>query len=271
VGPGAFDGRNLYFGVREHAMGAIVNGMAYHGAFRPFGSTFLVFSDYMRGSIRLAALSRLPVVFVFTHDSIFVGEDGPTHEPIEQTASLRLIPNLHVWRPADGVETALAWGMALERRDGPSALVLTRQKLPPIERPGRIGERELRRGGYLVAGDDHPDAVVAATGSELHLAMGARTALAPRGLRLSVVSIPCLEILEEQDAAYRASLFPPDVPVATVEAGRTLPWRALTGSRGLTIGIDRFGASAPGPVNGEKFGFTVEAVTSAIARWLGQD
>jgi transketolase len=270
VSPGAFDGRNIHFGVREHAMGAVVNGMAYHGAFRPYGSTFLVFSDYMRGAIRLAALSRLPVVFVFTHDSVFVGEDGPTHQPIEQVASLRLIPHLHVWRPGDGVETALAWGMALERRDGPSVLVLTRQKLPPIERPGRIGERELRRGGYLVAGDEDPHAVVAATGSELHLAVGARAALATRGVRLNVVSMPCVEIFEEQDAAYRDSLFPAGVPVATIEAGRTDPWRGLAGPAGLTIGIDRFGASAPGPVVAEKLGLTVESATMRIAEWLGR-
>jgi transketolase len=269
VAPGAFDGRNLHFGVREHAMGAIVNGIAYHGAFRPFGSTFLVFSDYMRGAIRVAALSKLPVVFVFTHDSIFVGEDGPTHEPIEQVASLRLIPNLHVWRPADGVETALAWGMALERRDGPSAIVLCRQKLPPIERPLRIGERELRRGGYLVAGDESPQAVVAATGSELQLAVGAREALAKRGIKLNVVSIPCVEILHAQDAKYQRGLFPEGVPVATIEAGRTDPWRALTGPAGLAIGIDHYGASAPGGVNGEKFGFTVEAVAGKIEAWLG--
>jgi transketolase len=268
VGPGTFEGRNLHFGVREHAMGAIVNGIAYHGAFRPFGSTFLVFSDYMRGAIRVAALSKLPVVFVFTHDSIFVGEDGPTHEPIEQVASLRLIPNLHVWRPADGVETALAWAMALERKDGPSVLVLCRQKLPPIERPLRIGERDLRRGGYLVAGDAAPDAVVAATGSELHLAIGAREALAQRGLKLNVVSIPCVELFHAQDAAYQRSLFPEGVPVATVEAGRTDPWQALTGASGLTIGIDRYGASAPGSVNAEKFGFTVPAVTEKIEAWL---
>ncbi len=268
VGPGAFDGRNLRFGVREHAMGAIVNGIAYHGAFRPFGSTFLVFSDYMRGAIRIAALSKLPVVFVFTHDSIFVGEDGPTHEPNEQVASLRLIPNLHVWRPADGIETALAWGMALERKDGPSALVLGRQKVPAIERPGRIGERDLRRGGYLVAGDATPHAVVAATGSELHLAIGAREALGGRGVKLNVVSIPCVEILAAQDASYRRELFPRGVRVAAVEAGRSDPWRALTGPNGLTIGIDRYGASAPGSVNAEKFGFTVEAVTATIEAWL---
>jgi transketolase len=223
----------------------------------------------MRGAIRLAAISKLPVVFVFTHDSVFVGEDGPTHEPIEQIASLRLIPNLNVWRPADGIETALAWGMALERKDGPSAIVLSRQKLPPIERPGRIGERELRRGGYLVAGDDTPQAVVAATGSELHLAIGAREALAQRGLKLNVVSIPCVEIFAAQEASYRGGIFPSGVPVATIEAGRTDVWRALTGPSGLAIGIDHYGASAPGGVNGEKFGFTVPAVTAKIEAWLG--
>jgi transketolase len=270
VGPGSFDGRNLHFGVREHAMGAIVNGFAYHGAFRPFGSTFLVFADYMRGAIRVAALSKLPVIFVFTHDSIFVGEDGPTHEPIEQIASLRLIPNLHVWRPADGVETALAWGMALERRDGPSALILSRQKLPAIERHLRIGERELRRGGYLVAGDDTPRAILAATGSELHLAVGAREAFAKRDVKLNVVSIPCAELLHAQDPAYYRDLFPEGVPVATIEAGRTDLWRGLAGPRGLTIGIDRYGASAPGSVNGEEFGFTVAAVTAKIEAWLAK-
>ena len=268
VSPGSFEGRNIRFGVREHAMGAVLNGIAYHGSFRPYGSTFLVFSDYMRGAIRLAALSRLPVVYVFTHDSIFVGEDGPTHEPIEQVASLRLVPNLHVWRPADGVETALAWGMALERGDGPSAIVLTRQKLPAIARPSGAGEAEMRRGGYRVAGTGRPDAVVAATGSELSLAVGAREALAAKGVELHVVSIPCAEIFAAQDGAYRDALFPPGVPVATIEAGRTTPWRALAGPKGLCLGIDHYGASAPGGVLGEKFGFTVEAVTRAIEEWL---
>jgi transketolase len=159
--------------------------------------------------------------------------------------------------------------MALERKDGPSAIVLSRQKLPPIERPGRIGERELRRGGYLVAGDESPRAVVAATGSELHLAIGAREALSKRGLKLNVVSIPCVEILEAQEASYRGELFPPGVPVATIEAGRTDLWRTLTGPAGLAIGIDHYGASAPGGVNGEKFGFTVPAVTAKIEAWLG--
>jgi transketolase len=268
VGPGSFDGRNLHFGIREHAMGAMLNGIAYHGAFRPYGSTFLVFSDYMRPSIRVAALSHLPVIYVFTHDSIFVGEDGPTHEPIEHVASLRLIPNLHVWRPADGLETALAWGMALARKDGPSAIVLSRQKLPPIARRSGVGEADFRRGGYLVAGEANPDAVVAATGSELHLAMGAREAIAAKGRKLNVVSIPCVELFHAQDPAYRAALFPDGVPVATIEAGRTDLWRALTGPTGLAIGIDGYGASAPAAVNAEKFGFTVDAVTAKIAAWL---
>ena len=268
VGPGSFEGRNLHFGIREHAMGAILNGIVYHGAFRPYGSTFLVFSDYMRPSIRLAALSKLPVLYIFTHDSIFVGEDGPTHEPIEHLAALRIIPNLQVWRPADGLECALAWGMALERRDGPTAIALSRQKLPPIARRDGLGEADFRRGAYLVAGDPAPAAVVAATGSELHLAMGAREALARRGVALNVVSIPCVELFHEQPQEVRDALFPAGVPVATVEAGRTGPWRALAGPGGLCLGIDHYGASAPGSVNGEKFGFTVEAVTARIEAWL---
>src|SRR5262249_2903663 len=160
---------------------------------------FLVFSDYMRGAIRVAAIAKLPVIYVFTHDSIFVGEDGPTHEPVEQISALRLVPNLHVWRPADGAETALACGMALERRDGPSALVLTRQKLPAFDRPSGAGEAEMRRGGYRVAGGPDPHAIVAATGSEVGLALGAREALTARGVRLDVVSIPCLEIFRAQE------------------------------------------------------------------------
>ena len=269
VGPGSFEGRNLHFGIREHAMGALLNGIVYHGSFRPYGATFLVFSDYMRPSMRLAALSKLPVIYVFTHDSIFVGEDGPTHEPIEHVASLRLIPNLHLWRPADGLETALAWGMALERTDGPSALILTRQKLPPIARRDGLKEADFRRGGYLVAGDASPRAVVAATGSELHLAMGAREALAAKGISINVVSLPCVELFHAQPQAYRDSLFPAGAPVATIEAGRTDPWRALTGPKGLALGIDHYGASAPATVNGEKFGFTVEAVTARLQAWLG--
>jgi len=269
VNAGKYGGRNLHFGIREHAMGAMLNGLAYDGAFRPYGSTFLVFSDYMRPSIRLAALSKLPVIYVFTHDSIFVGEDGPTHEPIEHAAALRAIPNLRVLRPADGYETALAWGMALERVDGPTALLLTRQKLPPIEREAKGELADPRRGAYLIAGDARPDAIVAASGSELHLAVAARVALAQAGKKLNVVSVPSLELFFAQDPQYRDRLFPPSVPVATIEAGITRPWLILTGRDGLAIGIDHYGASAPAEVLGEKFGFTPQAVTDKIRTWLG--
>ncbi len=263
-----FQGRTLHFGVREHAMGAMLNGMLYHGSFRPYGATFLIFSDYMRPSVRLAALSHLPAIYVFTHDSIFVGEDGPTHEPIEHAFALRLIPNLHVFRPADGLETALAWGMALERTDGPTALLLTRQKLPAIEREATGELADPRRGAYLVAGEGRPDAVVAGTGSELQLAVAARKELAGEGKNLHVVSVPCLEIFRQQDPAYRKQLFPAGVPVATIEAGRTEPWRSLTGPDGLCIGIDRFGASAPADVVAETLGITPDHVTSRIREWL---
>jgi transketolase len=268
IAAGEYSGRNIHFGVREHAMGALANGMLYYGAFRPYAATFLVFSDYMRPSIRLAALAGLPAIYVFTHDSIFVGEDGPTHEPIEHASALRLIPNLHVFRPADGLETALAWAHALERTDGPTALLLTRQKVPAIDREveGELGDPT--RGGYLVAGEERPDAVVAATGSELHLALAAREALATDGKRLNVVSMPCLEVFYGQDAGYRSRLLPAGVPTATVEAGSTQPWRGLAGPDGLTLGIDRFGASAPANVLAERFGFTAEAVTARIREWL---
>lgn len=268
VAPGDYRGRNLRFGVREHAMGAILNGMALHGAFRPYGATFLVFSDYMRPAIRLAALSHLPVIYVFTHDSIFLGEDGPTHQPVEQLWALRLIPNLWVLRPADGYETAASWGLALARRSGPSALCLTRQKVPAIERTAAGELADPRRGAYVVAGGERPDVVIAATGSELHLAVEAAMALAGAGRRPRVVSVPCLELFDEQDATYRNALFPPGVPVATIEAGRTVPWRVLAGPGGLTIGADRFGASAPCAVIAERFGLTVEAVTARIREWL---
>jgi len=268
VGPGEYLGRNLHYGVREHAMGAIVNGMLYYGAFRPYGATFLIFSDYMRPAIRLAALAGLPAIYVFTHDSIFVGEDGPTHEPIEQTSSLRLIPNLHVFRPADGYETAVAWGEALKRTDGPSALLLSRQKLPALARA--TGElSDPRRGAYLIAGDDGPDAVVIATGSEVHLGLAAREALAAEGKRLNVVSALCLEVFQAQDQAYRDRLLPRDLPTASIEAGRTDPWARLTGRDGLNLGIDRFGASAPAGELAKQFGITEESVTQRLREWLG--
>ncbi len=268
VGPGAYEGRNLHFGIREHAMGAVMNGIAYHGSLRPFGSTFLVFSDYMRPSIRVAALAGLPVVYVFTHDSIFVGEDGPTHQPVEHLAALRAIPNLRVFRPADGFETALAWGLSLERTDGPAALVLSRQKLPPL--PARAGSavEDARLGAWIVADAERPHAVVAATGSEVHLALATREILEEDGLRLRIVSIPCLDLFLSQEEAHRERLFPRGVPVATLEAGRTDPWKVLTGLTGLALGIDRFGASAPQSVLAERFGFTAAAVADRIRAWL---
>jgi transketolase len=268
VGADDFSGRNLHFGVREHAMGAILNGFLYHGSFRPYGGTFLIFSDYMRPAIRLAGLAGLPAIYVLTHDSIFLGEDGPTHQAVEQASALRLIPNLRVFRPADGFETALCWGLALEHTTGPSALLLTRQKVPPLERSARGELADPRRGGYLVAGERKPDAIVVATGSEVHMAMAARRALAEEGKRVHVVSVPCLELLQQQDPVYRARLFPAGVPVASVEAGRTGLWRGLTGATGLNIGVDRFGASAPSGVMGEKYGLTDEAVTAAVRDWL---
>jgi len=269
VGPGEYEGRNLHYGIREHAMGAVVNGFLYHGAFRPYGATFLVFSDYMRPPLRVAGLSGLPAIHVFTHDSIFVGEDGPTHQPVEQAWALRMIPNQHVYRPADGRETALAWGMALKRTDGPTVMLLSRQTLPPIE-PTVSGElADPRRGAYLVRGDERPEAILAATGSEVHLAIAAYETLAAEGKKLAVVSIPCVELFHEQPDVYRQRLFPRGVRVATIEAGVTLPWRALTGPDGLTIGIDIYGASAPSSVVAEKFGLTPEAVTAKIREWLG--
>ena len=267
--PGAFSGRNLHFGIREHAMGAMMNGMLYHGSFRPYGATFLVFSDYMRPSIRVAALSGIPAIYIFTHDSIFVGEDGPTHEPIEHAAALRLIPGVHVYRPADGLETALAWGHAMERTDGPTCLLLSRQGLPAIDRMNGKLDPNLKRGAYKVRGEGSPDAVVAATGSELHLAVAASIALAGEGRNIHVVSIPCLERFVAEGPAYRRELFPDGVPVATVEAGRTDPWRALCGRDGLAIGIDRFGASAPAAVLAVEYGMTADAVTVKIRSWLG--
>jgi transketolase len=259
-------GRNLHFGVREHAMGAISNGIALHGAFHPVASTFLVFSDYMRPALRLAAIMRLPVTVVFTHDSLMVGEDGPTHQPVEHVASLRLIPNLRVVRPADGAEVAAAWTLALTRRDGPVLLVLTRQNLPRLPRPDGFAREDLMRGGYVISEPAaRPRAAVVATGSEVHLAIGAAEVLAGRGVHVRVVSMPCLEEFLEQDAAYRARVLPRDLPVFAVEMGRPEIWCQLTGSLDRVIGVSRFGASAPYKVLAEKLGFTVAAVAEALA------
>ena len=258
-------GQNLRFGVREHAMGSICNGMAYHGGCRTFAATFFVFSDYMRPAVRLAALNSLPVVYVWTHDSIGLGEDGPTHQPVEHLMSLRAMPNLAVVRPADANETAAAWRYAFERTTGPTALVLSRQDLPVVTAAGAPG---AERGGYVLA--DGADAIVLATGSEVSLALEARARLAAEGVRVRVVSMPCWELFAAQDAAYRESVLPAAITArVAVEAGSTFGWREHVGARGAVVGLDRFGASAPGEVLMEKLGITTEAVIAAVRRVIG--
>jgi transketolase len=270
---GDFDARYIHFGVREHGMGAILNGLALHGGIRPFGGTFLIFSDYMRPSIRLAALMEQPVTYVFTHDSIGLGEDGPTHQPVEQLMSLRLIPGLDVIRPADGPETAMAWAMAIENRHGPTALVLTRQKLPNLER-GEAGPyapaEHARKGGYVLADPvigGHavtPQVILIGTGSEVQLCLAARDLLAQDGIAARVVSMPSLNRFSAQPDDYRARVLPPSVTArVVVEAGVTRGWAGIAGPAGVVIGLDRFGASAPGSIVMEKLGFTPEHVADS--------
>jgi len=273
-GPDDRSGRNLQFGVREHAMGAIVNGLAYHGGFLPFGSTFLTFSDYMRPPIRLAALSELHVVIVFTHDSIGMGEDGPTHQPIEHLAALRVIPNVLVVRPADANETAEAWRIAVTERNRPVLLALTRQKLPVLDLGSYPALREgVSRGAYVLAdaeGSGGPDVAIVATGSEVHLALDARTRLAEEGLHARVVSAPCLEIFGEQPGSYRDDVVPPGVPLVAVEAGVPTGWTTYFGTGAVTVGLDRFGASAPGDTAMKELGFSVEHVIERVHEAVGR-
>ncbi len=271
-------GRNIPFGIREHGMGAIVNGAAAHGGIvKPYGSTFLMFSDYMRGSVRLSALMGLPVVWVWTHDSVGLGEDGPTHQPVEHYAALRAIPELWVIRPADANETVQAWRVALEREDGPVALLLSRQGIPVLDRDGEgIGQAsELERGGYVLwdssAGDGQgagdgpaaPELILISTGAEVALTLQAGRALAAEGTRVRVVSMPCMELFELQPPAYRDQVLPPGAgPRLAVEPGVSLSWWRWVGEQGGVLGIDRFGASAPGPTVLEKLGFTAENVAT---------
>lgn len=268
---GASGGGNyIHYGVREFAMAAAQNGMVLHGGFLPTSGTFLVFSDYMRNALRLAALMRIRSIFVLTHDSIGVGEDGPTHQPIEHVASLRLIPNMDVWRPADTLESFCAWRAAVERRDGPSCLVFSRQNLEQFAgdaaRVTGIG-----RGGYVLAEADRaPDVVLIGTGSELGLAMGARAALAQQGIAARVVSMPCADLFLRQDAAWRDTVLPRGVPRVAVEAGVSDYWHRFVGLEGAVVGIDRFGESAPAGTLFRHFGFTVENVTAAALRVLGR-
>jgi transketolase len=264
VGGGwSYAGRNVHFGVREHAMAAAVNGLVYHGGFIPFAATFLIFSDYMRPSMRLAALAHLHAIFVFTHDSIGVGEDGPTHEPIEQLAGLRAVPNLLVIRPCDANETRWAWQVAVEERDRPTALIFTRQEVPTLDRGTYAPAEMLRRGAYVLnpADDGPPDIVLIASGSEVSLIVAAEPILREAGLRARLVSMPSWRLFEEQTAEYRESVLPAHLTARlSVEAASPLGWERWTGSHGAIIGLDRFGASAPGDVVFKELGFTVDHV-----------
>ncbi len=260
-------GRIIHFGVREHAMGAIMNGMALHGGVHPFGGTFLIFSDYMRPAIRLAALMQLPVTYVFTHDSIGLGEDGPTHQPIEHLAALRAIPGLLDLRPADGPETAEAWRAALSHRTGPSFLALTRQTVPSIDRgPGRPSASGLHRGAYILreARSGAPDAVVIASGSEIGTALEARALLHDDGIDARVVSMPSWRLFAAQPADYRNAVLPDGVLKVSIEAGSTMGWDRWVGPDGISIGIDRFGASAPFQEIYRRYGVTADAVRTAV-------
>jgi transketolase len=260
-------GRNIAFGIREHAMGSIVNGLALHGGMvKPYGSTFLIFSDYMRPAVRLSALSRLSSLWVWTHDSVGLGEDGPTHQPVEHYAALRAIPQLWFVRPADAKETAGAWKVALEREDGPVALALSRQKLPTLEETQRDG---VERGAYVLweseGANGSPDAIVIASGSEVHLALEAARRLDEQGVHGRVVSMPCWELFEEQPADYRSEVLPPDVKArVSVEAGVELGWSRWVGDEGDSISIERFGASAPGGTVLENLGYSVDNVVARV-------
>jgi len=268
-----YAGRVLHFGIREHAMGAILNGIAVHGGTRVFGATFLTFSDYMRPSVRLAALMQLPVTYVWTHDSIGLGEDGPTHQPIEHLAALRAIPGLDVVRPADANETTAAWQAILSRSDRPAGLVLTRQNVPvlPREEDGFSDTSNVHRGGYvLIDAPDldgrsgQPDVVLVGTGSEVQLAVQARELLAERGVRARVVSMPCREWFDEQETAYRETVVPPVVKArVSVEAGIAQGWREVVGDHGRIVSVEHYGASADYQRIYRELGLTAEAVADA--------
>jgi len=266
ISPNRFAGaQTIDFGVREHAMGAICNGLMLHGGLRPYCATFLVFHDYQRPSVRLSALMKQPVVYIYTHDSVFLGEDGPTHQPIATLAALRALPDVTVIRPADAAETVEAWKLALRTTDGPTALVLTRQSLPVLDRDDVADAYGVRRGGYVLSDGADPQVVLVATGSEVSLCLSAQEVLAAQGVSSRVVSMPSLEVFQQQEAEYRDGVLLADVPRVTVEAGSTFGWHALAGPGGATIGIDDYGHSAPGEVIAEKLGFTPEHVAE-VAR-----
>ncbi|HVY46787.1 MAG TPA: transketolase [Minicystis sp.] len=265
---GDFGGRNVHFGIREHAMGAFVNGLAVGEGFIPFGSTFLIFSDYMRPAIRLAALSHLQSIFVFTHDSVYLGEDGPTHQPVEHFWALRLIPNLDFVRPCDALECAAAWAHALRRKNGPTAIALTRQKLANLPRPAGFDAKSMLRGAYVIADAESPTFAIVATGSEVEIAIGAKKVLEAQGQeRVRVVSMPCWNAFEREDDAYKESVLPRALPKAAIEIGVTAPWHGVVGERGLVIGLDHFGHSAPDKDIQRELGFTPDAVATTLRAW----
>lgn len=262
-------GRNIHFGVREHAMGKALNGIALHGGFIPFGGTFLVFADFMRPAVRMAALMGLRSIFVFTHDSIAVGEDGPTHQPVEHAMSLRVIPNLCVIRPADALETAMAWQTACLNQHKPTALLLSRQKLPVLHKYAAVIHDNAGKGAYVLdAGQGEAKAVIIATGSEVHLALEAQAKLAEEGICVSVVSMPSWDMFEMQNEEYKKSVLPEGLPKVAVEAGVTLGWSRYTGSEDNVIGINKFGASAPGGTVMKEYGFTAENVAAKVKSLL---
>jgi transketolase len=264
VGHEGYAGKNIHFGVREHAMGSMANGLAYTRAWIPYTATFLVFADYMRPAMRVGAISHLQSLYIFTHDSFWVGEDGPTHEPIEHVMGLRVIPNLHVFRPADGVEVAMCYYAALQRQNGPSSLIFSRQNVAPIARPSSFSPDDVLRGGYVVKECEKPALVVVATGSEVATTLEAAAMLEAQGVPTRVISMPCVEAFKAQPVTYREQLVPKGVKTAVVEAGTTVGWSSLLERDVLAIGIDHYGASAPGEVLAEKFGFTPAAIAAKL-------
>jgi transketolase len=269
---GSPEGRYLRFGVREHAMAAVANGLALHGGLRPYIATFFVFTDYLRPALRLAALMGLPVTYVLTHDSVGLGEDGPTHQPVEHLAALRAIPNLVTLRPADANEVREAWKIAIENRRRPTALALTRQNLPTLDRALLAPADGVRRGAYVLAdlGRGKPQIILLASGSEVSLIVQAGQRLAEKGVAVRLVSFPSWELFTEQEPAYRDSVLPPDVELRlAVEAGITQGWHRWVGAKGRILGLDRYGASAPVKIVFENLGFTVEHVVTIAAEMLG--
>lgn len=265
--PGQYEGRNIWFGVREFAMAAAMNGIQLHGGTKVYGGTFFVFADYLRPALRLAAIQKTPVTYVLTHDSVAVGEDGPTHEPVEQLASLRCIPNVHVIRPADGNETRAAWKIAMESTDTPTVLVLSRQNLPVLPGTKENADQNLAKGGYILspAKGDKPEGILIATGSEVNLVYKAQQELSKQNIDVSVVSIPSFDIFEAQSAEYKESVLPSEMKKrVAVEMASSFGWERYAGNEGKIIAIDTFGASAPGETVIKEYGFTVEAIVTAF-------